>query len=426
MVLWSVENARALGADSILLVVGEGADDVRSTVGDGVEYAVQKERLGTGHALLQARDALLDRADVVLVLYGDMPTLRRETMQAMLALHDRCRPAVTMLTVMADDSMGFGRVVRDDAGRVTAIVEEAVATPEILSIRELNCGVYCFDAEWLWQRLLDVPLTLPKNEYYLTDMVGLAVADGRAVEVVTVADVAEVQGVNTRVHLAESERILRDRINERMMLDGVTMIDPATTYIDATVRVGRDSVIYPNTMLRGDTAIGQNCEIGPNSVIVDSRIGDGCRIMASVLEEAVMDDGAEIGPYGHLRKGAHLGAGVHMGNFGEVKNSYLAPGTKMGHFSYVGDSEIEENVNIGAGTVTCNYDGRNKHRTAIGAGAFIGSGTMLVAPVTVGKGARTGAGSVLTHDLPDHTLAYGVPARPIRRLDDDEEAHDQA
>jgi bifunctional UDP-N-acetylglucosamine pyrophosphorylase/glucosamine-1-phosphate N-acetyltransferase len=426
MVRWSVDNARSLGAAPVALVVGEGADAVRDTVGPDAEYALQTERLGTGHALLQAREVVSGRADSVLVLYGDMPTLRRETMQALLALHAERRSAITMLTVRSEDSMGFGRIVRDGNGRVSAIVEEAVATPEILAIRELNCGVYCFDAEWLWRRLPDVPLTPPKNEYYLTDMVSLAAADGRAIEAVTVDDIDEVQGVNTRVHLAHSERILRGRINERLMLGGVTLIDPATTYVDATVEVGGDTVIYPNTTLRGYTTIGEGCEIGPNSVIVDAHIADGCRVIASVVEEAAMDEGAEIGPYGHLRKGAHLGAGVHMGNFGEVKNAYLASGTKMGHFSYVGDAEIGENTNIGAGTITCNYDGQHKHRTTVGADAFIGSGTMLVAPLNVGEGAKIGAGSVVTHDVPDHTLAYGVPARTKRSLnDEDEETHDK-
>jgi bifunctional UDP-N-acetylglucosamine pyrophosphorylase/glucosamine-1-phosphate N-acetyltransferase len=424
MILWTVENARALGADPLVLVVGEGAEAVRATVNEGVTYAVQAERLGTGHATLQAREALVGRgADAVLVLYGDMPLLRRETLAHLVALHRERRPAITMLTVVADDSMGFGRVVRGDDGRVRAIVEEAVAAPEVLAIRELNCGVYCFDAEWLWRRLPDVPVTQPKGEYYLTDMVGLAVEDGQAVEALSIHDVAEVQGINTRVHLARSERIMRERINEALMLAGVTLVDPATTYVDATVQVGRDTVIYPNTTLQGATVIGEDCAIGPNTLIRDTRIADGCTVLASVLEGAIMDEGAEIGPYGHLRSKAHLGAGVHMGNFGEVKNSYLAPGTKMGHFSYLGDAQVGEGVNIGAGTITCNYDGQHKHPTHIGADVFVGSGTMLVAPLTVGEGAKIGAGSVVTRDVPAGALVYGVPARVRRLLREDGTDH---
>jgi bifunctional UDP-N-acetylglucosamine pyrophosphorylase/glucosamine-1-phosphate N-acetyltransferase len=214
---------------------------------------------------------------------------------------------------------------------------------------------------------------------------------------------------------------MRERINERLMLSGVTLVDPASTYVEATVQVGCDTVIYPNTHLQGDTVIGERCTVGPNSIIRDTHIGHDCRVLASVLEGAILEDRAEIGPFGHLRPGAHLGQGVHMGNFGEVKNAYLAPGAKMGHFSYVGDAEIGPEANIGAGTVTCNFDGRRKHRTVIGEGAFIGSGTMLVAPVTIGKGAVVGAGSVVTRDVPDNTLSYGVPARPKGKVDGEPE-----
>ena len=428
MVLWSVGAAEALGAQPIVLVVGYGADAVRAVVGDRATYAEQPERLGTGHAVMQARQALLGVAGHVLVLYGDMPALRPETLDQLVSLHLARRPAVTMLTVVAEDSMGFGRVVRDADGHVQGVVEEAVATPEVLTIKELNCGVYCYNAEWLWRRLRDVPVTQPKGEYYLTDMIGLAVEDGLAVEVVTIADVREVQGINTRVHLARTERILRERINERLMLSGVTVVDPATTYVEPDVRIGRDTILYPNTWLQGSTAIGEGCAIGPNSIVRDAHIGHACRVLASVVEEATLEDGVDMGPFGHLRKGAHLAQGVHMGNFGEVKNAYLGPGTKMGHFSYIGDAQVGAETNIAAGTVTCNYDGHAKHRTVIGAGAFVGSGALLVAPLTVGNGAVIGAGSVVTRDIPDHTLAYGVPARPVRRLEDldEEDGADEA
>jgi bifunctional UDP-N-acetylglucosamine pyrophosphorylase/glucosamine-1-phosphate N-acetyltransferase len=411
MVLWTLFNAQALGVDDVVLVVGSDAEAVQQVVCPGVRYVYQAQRLGTGHATLQARELLQGRSEVVMVLYGDMPTLRRETLEQLLEVHLQCRPAVSILSVESDDSMGFGRVVRDDGGAVREIVEEAVATPEILALRELNCGIYCFDAAWLWERLPNVPLTQPKGEYYLTDMVGLAIADGRRVETVTIRDVREVQGINTRVHLAQSERILRERINEELMLSGVTLVNPASTYIDVGVQIGQDTVVWPNTYLQGETRIGERCTIGPNTIVRDTCIGDGCTVLASVVEEALLEDGAEIGPFGHLRPGAHLGQGVHMGNFGEVKNAYLAPGTKMGHFSYIGDAQVGEDVNIGAGTITCNYDGERKHRTTIGEGAFIGSGTMLVAPVSVGAAAKVGAGSVVTHDIPANTLAYGVPAR---------------
>ncbi len=418
MVLWSIQNAAALGAAPVVLVVGIGAEAVKQAVGDQVEYAHQAEQLGTGHATLQARETLLGRSDAVLVLYGDMPNLRLETLQHMITLHQRRKPAITMLSVLSDDSMGFGRVVRDAQGQVQAIVEEAVASPEILALKELNCGVYCFDAGFLWEYLPRVPVTPPKGEHYLTDMVELAVAARWPVEVFTIEDVEEVQGVNTRVHLARSERIMRQRIAEDMMLRGVTLVDPATTYIEATVSVGADTIIHPNTHLQGHTSVGERCVLGPNSVIRDTVIGDDCKVLASVLEKAVLEDEVEIGPFGRLREGAHLGRGVHMGNFGEVKNSHLGAGARMGHFGYVGDTEVGENSNIGAGAITCNYDGTHKHRTIIGVESFIGSGAMLVAPVRVGARAVVGAGSVVTHDVPDGTLSYGVPARTIRQLDE--------
>ncbi|MHB0858459.1 MAG: bifunctional UDP-N-acetylglucosamine diphosphorylase/glucosamine-1-phosphate N-acetyltransferase GlmU [Anaerolineae bacterium] len=411
MVLWSVGNAKKLGAEPVVLVVGVGADAVRAIVGKNVLYAEQAEQLGTGHATLQARDLLAGRSEAVLVLYGDMPNLRIETLEGLVALHRKGRPAVTMLSVLADDSMGFGRVVRDGSGAVQEVVEEAVATPEILALKELNCGVYCFDADWLWRNLPHVPVTQPKGEYYLTDTVGLAVSQGLPVQALTIRDVAEVQGINTRVHLARSERIMRERTAERLMLEGVTLIDPATAYVDATVQVGRDTVIHPNTFLYGTTVVGEACELGPNTLVRDSRVGDRCRIVSSVVEGAELEAAVEIGPFAHLRQGAHLGQGVHMGNFGEIKNAYLAPGTKMGHFSYVGDAQIGEGVNIGAGTITCNYDGVRKHLTVIEREVFVGSGAMLVAPVRLGERARIGAGSVVTHDVPDDALVYGVPAR---------------
>ncbi len=319
-----------------------------------------------------------------------------------------------MLTVVVDDPRGFGRVVRDRAGGVRAIVEEAQATPEEMQIRELNAGVYCFKADWLWQALPRIPLSL-KGEYYLTDLAGLAVADGLSIQAVRAADQDETIGINTRVHLAEAAVILRNRINQDWMLAGVTIMDPATTYIEPGVEIGQDTMIWPNTYLQGKTQVGENCELGPNAMIRNTSVGNNCTVLASMLEGARLEDDVDVGPFARLRKGAHLANGVHMGNFGEVKNSYLGPGTKMGHFSYLGDTTIEGDVNIGAGTVTCNFDGVHKNPTEIGKGAFIGSDTMLVAPLKVGEGAKTGAGAVVTHDVPPHTVVVGVPARAIRK-----------
>jgi bifunctional UDP-N-acetylglucosamine pyrophosphorylase/glucosamine-1-phosphate N-acetyltransferase len=416
MIRYSVENAAALTSRPPVVVVGVGADAVRAELGSGVEYVVQAEQLGTGHAVAQARRALEGKAGSVLVCYSDMPLLRLETLRQLVELQATNVGPATILTVVSEDSMGFGRIVRAGNGRVREVVEEKVASPEQLRIRELNAGVYCFRESWLWDHLERLPLSAV-GEYYLTDLVGMAAAEGHDVLAHTIRDVSEVQGINTRVHLARAEAFMRQRINERWMLAGVTMIAPEATYVDAAVTIGRDTMIYPNSYLHGATTVGQNCVIGPDAIVRDSQIGDGCRILASVVEGAIVEQQCDVGPYGHLRQGAHLAAGVHMGNFGEVKNSFLGPGTKMGHFSYVGDAQVGADVNIGAGTVTCNYDGERKHRTEIGEGAFIGSDSMLVAPVRVGSGARTGAGAVVTHDVPDGGVAYGVPARLRPQVD---------
>jgi bifunctional UDP-N-acetylglucosamine pyrophosphorylase/glucosamine-1-phosphate N-acetyltransferase len=415
IVLHSLEAAtQATGAKPVL-VVGHAAEQVQKAAGKAARYAIQEPQLGTAHAVMQAEPLLRGEADLVLVTAADMPLISTDTLRALIQAQRAHSGPVTLLSALADEASDFGRVLRSPDGSVQAVVEVAQATPEQLAIREVNTSIYCFDAAWLWDALRRIPLS-PKGEYYLTDVVGLAVSEGKSVRALTLADPDEAIGINTRQHLAQAEAALRQRVNRAWMLAGVTLIDPSATYIEASVTIGQDTTIWPNTYLQGKTAIGSNCTIGPNALLRDTRLGDGCTVLASVLESAVLEDDVSIGPFGHLRRGAHLAKGVHMGNFGEVKDSYLGPGTKMGHFSYVGDATIGEKVNIGAGTITCNYDGERKYPTEIGAGAFIGSDTMLVAPVKVGEGARTGAGAVLTKDLPADTLAVGMPARAIRKL----------
>jgi bifunctional UDP-N-acetylglucosamine pyrophosphorylase/glucosamine-1-phosphate N-acetyltransferase len=349
-----------------------------------------------------------------------MPLLRGETLKTLYEAQLNHSGPFSMLTHLTDNPRGFGRIVRDAGKQVKAVVEEADATPEQLKIQEVNDGIYCFDADWLWSHLDQIPLSA-KGEYYLTDLVSMAVQEGWAINALIMEDASEAMGINTRVHLAEAEATMKDRINRELMLSGVTIIDPASTYIHAGVEIERDTIILPNTYIWGKTTIGEECVIGPNTIIESSTIGSQCEIKASVIEFATMENRVDIGPFGHLRKGAHLEDEVHMGNFGEVKNSRLRRGVKMGHFSYIGDGDIGEETNVGAGTITCNYDGKNKHKTITGKNVFIGSDTMLVAPVTLGDGARTGAGSVVNHDIPPHTLAYGVPARPKRKITKDEE-----
>jgi bifunctional UDP-N-acetylglucosamine pyrophosphorylase/glucosamine-1-phosphate N-acetyltransferase len=419
MVLYVLDAVTGLIDSKPVLVVGHGAQVVQQAVGDAVTYVLQKQQLGTGHAVLQARKASQGHGDIVLVLYADMPLLSPDTLHSLVEAYQAHAGPITMLTCIhhglaagdGDDAMGFGRILRNAEGRVIGIIEEAQATPEQLAIRELNPGVYCFNGEWLWDHLPRLPLS-PKGEYYLTDLIQMAIAEGHAVEALVVRDPLETLGVNDRVHLARVESVIRQRIRERLMRAGVTMTDPDSTFIDALVQVGQDTVIYPNTHLQGNTRIGADCHVGPNTIVRDSCVGDRCRLLAAVIEEAVIENEVSIGPFAHLRKGAHLADGVHMGNFGEVKNAYLGPGVKMGHFSYLGEATIGPDVNIGAGTITCNFDGVQKQETVIEEGAFIGSDTMLVAPVKVGARSRTGAGSVVTHDVPPDTTVMGAPARP--------------
>lgn len=413
MIDWAVRVVESLIQQPPVIVVGYGQELVRAFLGQRGRYAEQQTLLGTGHAVLQALPQIGDNADAVVVTYGDMPLLTTATLHKLLALYvdTQADPALAlaMLTITRDNPQGFGRIARRADGSVAAIVEEVDCTPDQLAIRELNPGIYCFNAAWLRANLPLVPKSA-KGEYYLTDLVAMAAAQERRI-VTADAPVEDVYGVNNRVHLAEAEAILRRRVAERHMLAGVTIVDPNSTYIEDGVTIGAETTLWPGCILRGATQIGQRCTVGPFSQIIDSAIADECRIVYSVVEQARMDSGAEIGPFGHLRKGAHLGERVHMGNFGEVKDSYLGAGAKMGHFSYIGNAEVGANVNIGAGTITCNYDGVHKSKTVIGDNAFIGSDTMLVAPVTVGEDARIGAGSVVTRDVPAQATAYGVPAR---------------
>ncbi len=407
-----------LAPTQTVLVVGHGGEQVQEALGPAYIYVTQAPQLGTGHAVLHARAALADHAGPVLVLYGDTPLLRPTTLSALRARHaQRSGTHVTLLTGLAPDPTGYGRILRDAAGRMTAIVEERVASPAERAIQEINSGLYCFDGPWLWSRLAALPIHPGANEYYLTDLIAVAIAeDPDSVETLALSDMDEMAGINNRVQLAEAGGVLRDRIRRHWMLEGVTLLDPATTYIDADVTLGRDTTLYPGCYLEGRTAVGSNCRLGPSARLVNATVGDGCTVGMSLLESCIVEAGVDIGSFNHLRPGAYLSSGVHLGNFAEVKNSHLGPDVAMGHFSYLGDSDVGAGTNIGAGTITVNLgaDG-HKHRTTIGAGAFIGCDSLLIAPVTVGPGAMTGAGAVVNHDVAADTLVVGMPARPIRR-----------
>ena len=391
-------------------VVGPEFPSQHHCFSNGTERVLQEERLGTGHALLQAEPFIAGQADHILVVNADMPLLSPETLNLMIDRHLDAEAALTILTCRLEEPGEMGRVIRDTNGEVTDIIEWRDANADTLYYNEVCCGAYCFRSEWLWPALQDLA-PAPNGEFYITSLVDQARQNGLGIESVSPANPDEALGVNDRSDLARVTAIAFERTRQKAMSQGVTLIDPPSTFIDATVRVDMDTVLQPGVILQGDTSIGAACTIGPNAVIRDSSIGDECTIQGSVIEGSSIDSHVEIGPYCHLRPGARLAEDVCIGNYVEVKETRIGPGTRVGHFSYLGDAEIGANVNIGAGTVTCNYDGVTKNRTIIGDGAFIGSDSMLVAPVRIGARAVTGAGSVVTKDLPDDTQAFGVPAR---------------
>jgi bifunctional UDP-N-acetylglucosamine pyrophosphorylase/glucosamine-1-phosphate N-acetyltransferase len=420
MIRWVFDACQEAIGKAPYVVISPDMEAIREAVPEAAGLVVQADRLGTGHAVLQARGTLEGRCDRLLVTSVDMALLSAETLKRLTQESGDGGSVATLLTLVADRSRGFGRIIRDTQGRIKHIVEESHATLEELKVNEFNVGAYSFETEWLWDSLSRLRVS-PKGEYYLTDLIGMAVSEGQVLSSVALTDIDEGIGINTQEHLAEAESVLRRRINRDWMMRGVRMIDPATTYIEADVVIGADTVIQPNTYLEGQTSIGDRCQLGPSTIVRGSTLGSDCRVEASVIEGATLEDDVSVGPFAHLRQGAYLCRGVHMGNFGEVKNSRLGPGVKMGHFSYIGDANLGDRVNVGAGTITCNF-GRNgmKNHTEVGADVFIGSDSLLVAPLRIGQGAATGAGSVVTKDVPDHSLAVGVPARVVRKLDDDD------
>jgi bifunctional UDP-N-acetylglucosamine pyrophosphorylase/glucosamine-1-phosphate N-acetyltransferase len=409
MVEHVLEAARGAGAAEVLLVVGHGAAQVQQALGDRVRYALQAEQRGTAHAVLQALPQLSPAIRRVLVLYGDTPLLRAATLRELV----RAPAPLALLTAQVVDPQGYGRVVRDAVGRVRAVVEEADATSEQRALREINVGAYAFDLGWLCAEL---PGLAPaaSGEYYLTDLVARAAARDVPIAAVPLADPREGLGVNDRVQLAQAERVLQERLRERLLRAGVTLLDPDSVFLDATVEVGPDTTILPHTFLRGRTRIGAECLIGPSTQIEDSVVGDRCRVQWSLVEGATLAGEVLVGPFAHVRPGSRLARGVVIGNYAEVKNSVLHENVQQHHFSYIGDAEVGRDTNVGAGTITCNYDGVRKHRTTIGERVFLGSDTLLVAPVTLGDDSATGSGAVVTRDVAPRTLVVGVPARVLR------------
>ncbi len=414
---YPVELLERSGVDLIVVVVSPANQDaVKELLGDSVEYAVQSSKTGTAGAVESAAQMLRGKADQVVVMGSDSPLVAEESLRRLIDEHLSTGRQMTILSGIVSDGSGLGRIDRDLGSQqnVLGIVEAVDDAKRAAGPVEVNSGVYCFQADWLWENLQQVEAG-GSSERYLPSLAAIAAGQGESVSALPSNDPAEALGINNRVELAHLEDIQRKRIRERWMLEGVTISDPSSVMIDDGVTIGQDTVILPNTMLLGNTSIGSGCEIGPGSVVKDSTIGDDCRITSSAMEEAVMESAVDIGPFSHLRPGAYLESGVHIGNYVEVKESRFEAGAVMGHFGYIGDASIGGNVNVGAGTVTCNYDGKEKHRSVVEKDAFVGCDTMLVAPVTVGAGAVTGAGAVVTKDVPPARLAVGVPAKILDR-----------
>lgn len=405
LVAWPVEQARNLGCEKIAVVVGHGSDAVRDKLGAGLQYPVQTEQLGTGHALLSAEAALAGFCGTVLLLCGDVPLLRQETLQRLLDLHHAEKAAVTVLTARVDDPYGYGRILRDGQ-LVQAIVEEKDATEAQKAIREINSGIYAFEAPYVFEALRSVGRDNAQGEYYLTDVVSAAFAAGHTVCALQADSVEEVHGINDRVQLSAAAKVIRQRLNGELMRQGVGMIDPETTYIDADVQIGGDTILYPNVSLRGTTVIGRDCIIEPGAVITDCVIGDRVHIKpGSVLVDSKVGDNGAIGPMAHLRPGTILDGDNKIGNFVETKKAHLGVGSQASHLSYLGDAEIGRNVNFGCGTITCNYDGRDKYMTVVEDDVFVGSDTQFIAPVRIGRNSLIAAGSTITKDVPPDSLA---------------------
>lgn len=402
-----VGNMEVLGAKEIVTVVGHGAEMVKDTLGDRSTYVVQEEQLGTAHAVQQAERALEGREGTTIVICGDTPLITPATIEQLMQTHQEAGAKATILTAIVEDPTGYGRILRGSDDLVSGIVEQKDATPEQQNVKEINSGTYCFDNKALFEALKKVDNNNSQGEYYLTDVISILKEQGEAIAAFAAADADELLGVNDRVALSQAESYMRNRLALHHMREGVTIIDPASTYIGADVVIGSDTVLLPGTMLEGHTVIGEKSTIGPNSHLKNAHIGNETTVHSSVVMDSKIADHVAVGPFAHIRPGSDLGNHVKIGNFVEVKKATIDEGSKLSHLTYMGDAEIGKNVNIGCGTISVNYDGKNKFKTTIEDNAFIGCNSNLVAPVTVGKGAYVAAGTTVTKNVTEDSLAIG-------------------
>lgn len=400
-----VDVLENIGNKKNVFILGHKKEDVLVEMGD-VDFVTQREQLGTGHAILIAKDKIREYGEDVLITCGDTPLLKEETLRNLKDAFDEKKLDCIVLSCKVKNPFGYGRIVKEN-GKISNIVEEKEADENERKIDEINTGVYIFKNESLLYAIEKIDNNNSKGEYYLTDAIKILTSEGYNVDSFQIEDEDEILGVNSKVQLAQAEKILRNRKNVELMDSGVILIDPDAVYIEGNVQIGQDTIIYPNVTIQGNTKIGKNCEILGNTRIENSVIADNVKIEASVVEQSILEQGVTVGPFAHLRPKAYLKETAHVGNFVEIKNATLEKGVKTGHLTYIGDAEIGQDTNVGAGTITCNYDGKNKHKTKIGKNAFIGSNSIIVAPVEIGDKVLTAAGSVITKDIPDEALAFG-------------------
>ena len=404
--IWHVcQAASYIGVEESILVVGHQAEEVELEMGDNYKYALQKEQLGTGHAVMQAEPYLSEKVETIVILCGDTPLLTGATLQKLLEYHRKAKASATILSAILQDPSSYGRIIRAANGQVKMIVEEKDALPQERDIKEINSGTYCFNKESLFSALKKITPENKQGEYYLTDVIEILAKSNQKVEAIAVEDPIEISGINTRIHLAEAEKVFQKRVNQKWMLDGVTISDPDVTYIETSVEIGMDTIILPFSYLKGDTKVGEDCVIGPNTTLENTHVGNATHINTTISLDAKIGSNCKIGPFSYLRPETKLSDNVKVGDFVEIKKTVVGENSKIPHLSYIGDCTVGENVNVGAGTITCNYDGKNKWQTILEDGSFIGSNTNLVAPVVIGKNAIIGAGSTVTEDVPAEALA---------------------
>ncbi|MDO4813884.1 MAG: bifunctional UDP-N-acetylglucosamine diphosphorylase/glucosamine-1-phosphate N-acetyltransferase GlmU [Gemella sp.] len=402
LVLDSVSN---LNMQEIVTVVGHGAELVKEAVGNRSKFALQSEQLGTGHAVKMAKDILADKKGTTIVMYGDTPLIKADTVDNMLKHHEETGAKATVLTAYAENPYSYGRIIRDEQGKLLKIVEEKDASVTEKKVKEINSGIYCFDNELLFEMLELVKNDNNQGEYYLPDVLYLIRERSEKIETYLCNDFDETFGVNDRVALAYAENVMRQRINEKHMLNGVTLVDPTSTYIAPNVVIGRDTTIYPNVTIKSNTVIGEDCKIKPNSYLENAKIGNAVAVLQSTIIDSEVGDKSTVGPYAHLRNNTVLGSEVRVGNFVELKNAKYGDGSKTAHLSYMGDVTVGSNTNIGCGTITVNYDGKNKYETKIGNDTFVGCNSNLIAPLEIGNGVVVAAGTTVTENIKDDTLA---------------------